>query len=186
MRRLDLHPAKKLRNPARHLRQLARWPERIADSLPDAAGLAGERFWNFKIPVFSKVSDPPHATAQTQRACIAAVFAAAAALEASSRRPAGCRVACLLTTPCLFGSEVTLFFEEDYFRSFLPVTQRKRTAFDGGWVEAGPADAAAIAGLAPSAPVGLDFHGGTLLREFDPDWGRIFERVNWVWSFPRR
>ncbi|RYD91217.1 MAG: hypothetical protein EOP61_27995, partial [Sphingomonadales bacterium] len=58
MRRLDTYPLKKLRNPARHLRALARWPERIADQLPDADLLArihasGDRFWNYKVPVFS-------------------------------------------------------------------------------------------------------------------------------------
>ena len=186
MRRLDLRPTQKLRNPARRLRQLARWPERIADDLPDAADLAGQRFWNFKIPVFSKVSDPPHATVDTQRACIAAIFAAAAAIEASPRRPVGCRIACLITTPFLFESEVALFFEEDYFASFLPLTDTRRTPYEGGWVEAGPADISVILELAPPAPAGLSFRGGTLLREFDESWGRAVERNNWVWSFPRR
>jgi hypothetical protein len=122
MRRLDLHPQKKLRNPGRHLRQLARWPRRIIDQLPDAALLAGSRFWNFKVPVFAKLVEPPHATLEIQRACVAAIFAAAEALERSSRRPPDCRIACLVTTPFVFESEVTLFFDEDYFRSFLPPT----------------------------------------------------------------
>jgi hypothetical protein len=49
MRRLDLKPDKKLRNPERHLRQLARWPEEIVASLPD--DFSGLRFWNAKVPV---------------------------------------------------------------------------------------------------------------------------------------
>ncbi|MDP3494000.1 MAG: DUF3916 domain-containing protein, partial [Hyphomonadaceae bacterium] len=140
MRRLDVRPLKKLRNPARHLRALARWPERIVEQLPALEQAAGERFWNFKVPVFSKLVEPPHATAETQRACIAAIFAAAEAIELSDRRPENCRVACLVTTPFLFQSEVTLFFDEDYFRSFLPVSGKSRTEYDGGWVEAEPAD----------------------------------------------
>src|SRR5262245_7467793 len=131
MRRLDLRPRKKLRNPGRHLRQLARWPERIAGQIPDAALLAGDRFWNFTVPVFSKVVEPPRATAETRSACLAAIFAAAGAIERSARRPADCRIACLVTTPHLFESEVTIFTDEDYFRSFLPVPKTARIPFDG-------------------------------------------------------
>ena len=152
MRRLDLHPRRKLRNPGRHLRQLSRWPERILDQLPGVAQLEGQRFWNFKIPVFAKVIEPPHATPETQRACIAAMFAAAEAVERSSRRPDNCRVACLVTTPFLFESEVTLFLDKDYFRSFLPPAKLARTVLADGWVEAGPADISALPDYAPPAP----------------------------------
>ncbi len=187
MRRLDLKPKKKLRNPGRHLRALALWPERIIEQLPAAARVEGERFWNFKVPVFAKLVEPPHATPETQRACLAAIFGAADAVERSSRRPRDCRIACLVTTPFLFQSEVTLFRDEDYFRSFLPVTEKKRTAFEGGWIEASPADNALVAPILPPAPDGLVFRGGTLLTEYDPEWGETpVERVNWVWSFPRR
>ena len=187
MRRLDLHPRKKLRNPARHLRQLARWAERIADQLPAAEILRGGRFWNFKVPVFAKLVEPPHATPATQCASVVAIFAAAEALERSLQRPANCRVACLVTTPFLFESEVTLFFDEDYFRSFLPPTDLARTLLEEGWVEAGPAESGALPDYMPPAPTGLAFLGGTLLRQFDPDWGpEPIERINWVWAFPKR
>jgi hypothetical protein len=187
MRRLDIHPRKKLRNPARHARALSRWPDRLAAQLPNASAFAGERFCNFKVAVFQKLVDPPHATVQAQRACIAAIFAAAEAIESSTRRPPACRVACLVTTPYLFDSEVTIFFDEAYFESFLPIAEVKRTDFDGGWIEAGPQDPSAIQMLAPPAPKALAFFGGTLLREFDPAWGAApIERSNWVWAFPRR
>ena len=186
MRRLDIRPRKKLRNPARHLRSLARWPDQIVKQLPAGADLAGERFWNFKVPVFAKIVEPPHATPEAQRACITAIFAAAEAIERSDRRPKGCRVACLVTTPFLFESEVTLFFDDDYFRTFLPVSEKSRTAYEGGWVEAEPADAGAIAGIMPKTPEGLAFHGGNILREYDPAWGRDSERFNWIWAFERR
>jgi hypothetical protein len=187
MRRLDLHPRRKLRNPGRHLRQLARWPEWIVEHLLDQDWGAGERYRNCKVPVFAKLVEPPHATLETQRACIAALFAAAEAMECSDRRPRECRVACLVTTPFLFESEVTLFFDEDYFPSFLPVAKTQRTEFDARWIEAEPADPSAIAAITPPAPAGLEFFGGTRLREFDPEWGDMpVERNNWVWAFPRR
>ncbi len=191
MRRLDTHPLKKLRNPARHLRSLAKWPERIVDQLPNADLLASiaaneERFWNYKVPVFSKLVEPPHATPEAQRACIAAILAAAEAIETSPRRPQGCRVACLVTTPFLFQSEVTLFFDDAYFRTFLPPKDKSRTTYDGGWIEAEPADPASIAAIRPQAPAKLEFHGGTLMREHDDAWGRDSDRINWVWSYDYR
>ncbi|MDP3736715.1 MAG: DUF3916 domain-containing protein [Hyphomonadaceae bacterium] len=187
MRRLDLHPRRKLRNPGRHLRQLSRWPERIVDQLPGAAQLEGQRFWNFKVPVFAKVIEPPHATPETQRACIAAIFAAAEAVERSTRRPKNCRVACLVTTPFLFESEVTLFKDEDYFRSFLPPPKQARTALAEGSIEAGPADVSALPDYVPSAPKGLEFFGGATLSQFDPSWGdKPVGRINWVWAYDPR
>lgn len=186
MRRLDLHPRKKLRNPARHLRALARWPERIVDQLPGADLLAGERFWNFKVPVFSKLVEPPHATADTQRACLAAIFAAAEAIEHSPRRPPGCRVACLVTTPFMFQSEATLFFDEDYFRTFLPPKAKSRAVYDGGWIEAEAANPADIQHLIPPLPRGLAFHGGTMLHEVDEAWARDSKQSTWVWAFEFR
>lgn len=187
-RRIDLHPEKKLRNPQRHLRKLALWPDLIVRGLPAPLEHVGTRFWNFKVPVFAKVVDPPHATLETQRACIAAIFAAARAIEMSDKRPANCRVACLISTPSLFQSEVTLFFDEDYFRTFLPPEEEgKRNFFDDGWVEAEPADADTISAITPDTPEGLEFCGGTLMRQYDPVWGpRPVEQATWVWAYPRR
>ena len=186
MRRFDVRPLKKLRNPARHLRALAKWPERIVGQLPDARDLAGERFWNFKVSVFSKLVEPPHATMEARRACIAAIFAAAEAVERSEKRPKNCRVACLVTTPCLFESEVTLFFDDDYFLTFLPPAEKSRIEYSGGWVEGEAADLESVSDQIPPAPEGLAFHGGVRLREVDEAWGRESERVTWVWAFPFR
>jgi hypothetical protein len=187
MRRLDLRPDRKLRNPQRHLRALARWPERIVHQLPTSEDLAASRFWNWKIPVYSKVVEGRYATPEAQRAVIAALFAAAHAVETSPARPANCRTACLITTPFLFESEVTLFSDEDYFRSFLPVADTMRTDFDGGWIEASPADPSGLSAILPPAPAGLRFHGGTNLLQHDEQWETSpVLRTNWVWSFERR
>ena len=192
MRRLDLHPSKKLRNPGRHLRHLARWPERIVgevSALPERETDAhlGGRFWNFKVPVFQKLVDPPHATVEMQRACITAILKAAEAIERSDVRPKECRVACLVSMPSLFNSEVTLFFDEDYFRTFLPREEGQRNYFEGGWVEDEPVEIEALGELSVAAPAGMEFFGGTLLRQYDPAWGRKpVEQVTWVWAFPGR
>jgi hypothetical protein len=186
MRRLDLHPDRKLRNPARHLRALGRWPERIVTQIPSAEDLGESRFWNWKIPVYSKVVEGRHATREAQTAAIAALFAAAEAVERAPARPPNTRIACLITTPFLFESEVSLFADEDYFRSFLPVTGTNRTPFDGGWIEGSPADLSIISDIVPPAPAALEFQGGTRLLQHDDQWEVApVERFNWVWAFPR-
>jgi hypothetical protein len=186
MRRLDLHPDRKLRNPARHLRALARWPERIVAQIPSAEDLGDSRFWNYKIPVYSKVVEGRHATPEAQRAAIAALFAAAEAIERAPAKPPNTRIACLITTPFLFESEVTLFADEDYFRSFLPIPGAKRTPFDGGWIESSPADPSTLSAILPPAPPGLIFRGGTNLLQHDEAWERSpIVCTNWVWAFER-
>jgi hypothetical protein len=189
VRRLDLNPQKKLRNPQRHLRSLARWPAEIELALPETKQLEGQRYWAFKAPVFSKVVEPPHATEETQRTLFAALFAAAATIEHSALRPAGCRVAVLATTPFMFQSEVTLFPDEDYFGSFTPPKKPGRTEMAGGaWIAAERAEIGEVAHLLPEPPAGFTFHGGTRLTQFDPEWGdeQPVERVNWVWAYDRR
>ena len=190
-RRLDVRPAKKLRNPGRHLRALARWPDRIEAQLPHPRQVEGERFWNFKVPVFAKVVDPPHATQETQRACLAAIHAAMVRLEASPFTPRPCRVACLVETPGMFGSEVTLFLDDDYFRTFLPPEVPSRTTYGESWVAAERADPAVIASIRPAEPEGMTFHGGTRMEGFEadgdePGGGYSWMRFTWVWSFERR
>ena len=187
MRRLDLHPAKKLRNPDRHLRQLAHWPENIVASLPDPEALAGQRFWNAKVPVSAKLIEPPHATPTTQRACLAALFAAAQAIELSPRRPPNCRLAVLAATPFMLSSEVTLFFDEDYFSTFLPPEAPRQSVFDGGGIEAEAANADLLGAILPSPPAGLKFRGGTRMLQHDPEWLMTpVESFTWVWAFDRR
>lgn len=192
VRRTDLHPDRKLRDPQREMELLAQWPEQIVGTMlalgerkPEAH--FGGRYWNFKIPVNQKLVEPPYATAETQRLCIAQIFAAAQAIETSDKRPVDCRVACLISSPSLFMSEVTVFFDEAYFSTFLPQEDGKRNYFDDGWVESEPAEIDVIREMLPPAPEGLEFCGGTLMRQYDPTWGpKPVEQFSWVWAFPRR
>ena len=47
-----------------------------------------------------------------------------------------------------------------------------------------PAEADALGDLAVPAPDGMTFHGGMLVRQYDPAWGRKpAEQTTWVWSF---
>ncbi|MEV6560991.1 DUF3916 domain-containing protein [Nocardia sp. NPDC051756] len=183
MRRLDLHPAKKLRNPGRHLRRLAQWPEWIVDQIPDT--FAEQRYWNFKIPVFNKLVDSPQTTNAIRKACLATIFAAAEAVEKSPRRPPHSRIACLVNTPDLFNSEVTIFLSEDYFNGFRPVAETQHTDYPGGWIETTPADSTALTPIRPPEPPGLTFLGGTHFLEFDEEWPDLqITRTLWNWTYP--
>ncbi|MFI6171670.1 DUF3916 domain-containing protein [Nocardia sp. NPDC051052] len=185
MRRLDLNSAKKLRNPGRHLRQLALWPERIIDQIPGPATCTDQRYWNFKIPVFNKLVDSPQTTNAIRKECLAVLFAAAEAVEKSPRRSPNSRVACLVSTPDLFSSEVTIFLSEDYFDGFLPVSETQRANYPGGWVETSPADPTSLKPIQTPEPDGLDFLGGTQFVEFDEDWpDQRTTRIHWTWSYP--
>jgi hypothetical protein len=190
-RRLDMRPAKKLRNPGRHMRAFARWPDWVEHQLPEPWQVEGDRFWNFKVPVWEKAVDPPHATVETQRACLATILATMARLEASPLTPRPCRVACLVETPGMFGSEVTLFYDDDYFRTFLPPAGASRHEHERGWVAAEPADPGVIAAIRSAEPEGITFHGGTRMEGFDvdayePGGGWAWMRYTWVWSFEWR
>ncbi|MFI6046295.1 DUF3916 domain-containing protein [Nocardia sp. NPDC051321] len=186
MRRLDLNPTKKLRNPGRHLRQLALWPERIVDQIPGSATRTDQRYWNFKIPVFNKLVDSPQTTNAIRKECLAILFAAADAVEKSLRRPPNSRIACLVTTPDLFSSEVTIFLSEDYFNGFRPVSDTQRTEYPGGWIETSPADPTLLEPIRRPEPADLAFLGGTRFLEFDEDWpDQRSIRTHWTWTYPR-
>jgi hypothetical protein len=162
MRDLNLHPQCKLRNPARHLRAMARWPQQIAGQLLSTDKLANQRDWNFKVQAYSKLIEPSHATPDTRRAG-------------------------LLATSFLVQLEVTLFPDGDYFLTSAPVATASRTDHDGGWIEASPVDRSILAPILPPAPAGLELLGGTHLVEVDAECGGdLVSCINWVWAYPRR
>jgi hypothetical protein len=121
MRRLDLHPHKKLRNPRRHLRSLHRWVEGFARFDGASYSEFADRFDHWRIPIHAKLSDEKHTTPEIQAEIIQCLVDAAANLHAAlpperQHMP----VATLITYPFLFNSEVTLFVDPDYFQSFKP------------------------------------------------------------------
>ena len=93
----------------------------------------------------------------------------------------------LAATPFMFASEVTLFFDEDYFSTFLPPETSSRTVFDGGWIETAPSNGDLLSAILPTAPPGLKFRGGARMLQHDPEWTITpVESWTWVWAFDRR
>lgn len=135
MRRITLNrPNRKLRGVRRHLRSLTKWADLIHfenDLRP------GEKYVNFKVPLPAALVEGPRSRHRLQADVISQLLRAAEKL-ARQQPPENSqfyRVAVLLTLPNLFASEVTLFFDEDYFHGFLyenslPDSQRPSQLYD--------------------------------------------------------
>jgi hypothetical protein len=123
MRRFDLHPLKKLRNPRRHLRSLRKWGDGFAGFDGTAYKDFTDRFDHWRIPIHAKLIGDKHTTPEIQAEVIQCLVDAAANLHAAL--PPTCRhmpAATLISYPFLFNSEVTLFVDPDYFSRSNPVT----------------------------------------------------------------
>ena len=111
---------KKLRNIPRRKRALARWAASFA-------GLRflqqeGERYAHWKIPVHAHMVEGGQTTPELQAFCTQQLITAAQHLidEATQHPPQGAlRVACLIIWPYLHQSEVTIFYDPDYYQGFM-------------------------------------------------------------------
>jgi hypothetical protein len=186
MRRLDLHPAKKLRNPERHLRSLRKWADAFADfRMPcDGASLNGN-FQHWRIPIPAKLVSEPHTTSEIQAEIIQCLVDAAAGLYASLLPE--CRhmpVATLIEYPCLFNSELTLFVNPDYFTAFKPrKIESVSSRSEQFQVDVEPSRIDIISKFGIRLPAGARA-GGYFVREIDfvsPSCTREYER--WTIAF---
>jgi hypothetical protein len=111
---------KKLRGIPRRIRALEKWAQGFSGyARPRSEKL--ERYFNWKIPVHSALVQGRPTNVEIQSRCAAVLLEAARFLsEASSGTSNGYyRVACLLTWPWLHQSEVTIFYDKEYYESFL-------------------------------------------------------------------
>ncbi|MCB6183084.1 DUF3916 domain-containing protein [Leeia sp. TBRC 13508] len=119
MRRISL-TNKKLRGIPRRIRALEKWAQGFSGYVrPRSEHL--EHYFNWKIPVHAALVQGRQTNLDIQSRCIAALLEVARLLsEASSGSSSGYyRVACLLTWPWLHQSEVTIFYDKDYYEGFL-------------------------------------------------------------------
>jgi hypothetical protein len=109
----------KTRGKRRRLRALDRWAEELGSAaIPERPERCD--FWNNKLPVQGTLVRPPTTTRDLRRRAIAAMLRAATLMSRSVDTQATeyRRVACLITSPDLFHSEVTVFYARDYYRRF--------------------------------------------------------------------
>lgn len=119
MRRLAIMERKKVRGVPRRLRALARWADQFAGRhVPRPA--RGDKYWNWKIPVYAGLVNPPTTTPALQGECMTHMLTAARHLaEATPAASEGYhRVACLFVLPWLYASEVAIYYDRDYYRTF--------------------------------------------------------------------
>jgi Protein of unknown function (DUF3916) len=119
MRRLQLSERKKLRGISRRLRSLSNWADQF-ESCYYLKSKEGEKFVNWKIPVISSLVNPPHTTNKIQAQCMSYMLRAANSLAQPlvGDNHCYCRVACLFILPWMFNSEITIFYDPDYYLGF--------------------------------------------------------------------
>jgi hypothetical protein len=182
MRRLDLYPKRKLRNPARHLRSLERWSETIHEHFQDRIyKFDDDKYWNIKLPVYSKLCNPPHTTPKIQAACISALILAAQNIRAKATVWRPYKLAILFETPFLFNSEVTLFFDTDYLKTFFPPTVYGSSENENYRSTTAAPEYAQYEALQLQIPTEFEFLGGYNLRELDKEFPDDSTQTNrWV------
>ena len=114
---------KKLRNIPRHQRALARWAASFTGQT--FAQHADERFCHWKIPVHLHMVQGRQTTPELQRFCIQQLLIAAQHLvTAAHTHPSHryYRVACLIVWPYLHQSELTIFYDPEYYQGFINTT----------------------------------------------------------------
>ena len=182
MRRLDVRPLKKLRNPARHLRALRQWAETVDRLLPAPQELAEwtDYFWRIQVPIHSKLVSEPHTTQEIRRDVAQSILDAAASVARGLRAPRPARVACLIAPEDLFASEVTVFFDEGYFAGFAPPYRHGMTETSDFRVWTTPARIDLVRDWRLTVPEGLLDLGGYRMVEQDRS------ETGEGWAEPRR
>lgn len=156
MRRRSFHrPYAKVRNPARHLRSLRKWANKFEGWFPESDGT---KYWHHKIPVLDRLVDPPRAQLEWQAQALDSLFVVARHLLATKPKNMTGRawVAVMATYPAMWSSEVTVFYDRDYYLSFLnhtrPITDHTLSGI-----------------LGVNVPEGLVESGGIVIYPPDPD-----------------
>lgn len=120
MRQISVN-GKPLRGLHRRLRSIERWASSFHDNFYPRPG--ERRYTNWKIPVHEALVEGPQARIEVQAFCIQQLLEAATHLSNAADRSQGYyRVACLLTWPWVHQSEVTIFYDQDYYLRFLGET----------------------------------------------------------------
>lgn len=189
MRRLDIRPLKKLRNPARHLRSLRRWADGgVLAGMPERRHLEEwpDDYFLLRAPFASKLVDPRHTTREICRAVAQALLDAAGTISAGLTLERPVRVACRLDPEYLWDSTLYLIFADDYFRVSAPPIRYETIVAESYEVTTASAETDMLADWALVLPAGFADFGGYRLIEKTEDFTR--DGHNWfiAETAPRR
>jgi hypothetical protein len=112
---------KKLRGIPRRMRALKKWASRF-EGYYRPRSLHSERYYNWKIPVHIFLVEGRQSTTEIKAFCASQLLAAASHLALAANSVASTsyyRIACLLVWPNLHQSEVTIFYDQEYYENFL-------------------------------------------------------------------
>ncbi|UZW61490.1 DUF3916 domain-containing protein [Lysobacter enzymogenes] len=113
-------PCKPLPYRLHALHELERWAAGFAGRFPSARELSEHpQYWNWKLPFDARLLQGENAAAQaTRRECAQRLIdACAALLRTKPAWAAGVRVTCTICVPEVWGSELCIYLDEDYWRS---------------------------------------------------------------------
>ena len=118
MRRISTdRPIAKVRGIKRRLRAIDIWAHSFEGYFPSEH--SSERYWNWKIPVLDRLVAPPITTTEIQAHCANALLKAVKHLStAKPEQYKNAIVTALITYPDMFGSEICVFFDNEYYESF--------------------------------------------------------------------
>ncbi len=118
MRKLSINrPKEKVRGVKRRLVAIDAWADSFEGYFPSE--YKNESYWNYKIPVLDRLVNPPTTSSAIQRHCVLAMFRAMKHL--SDAQPDACKdavITALIKHPYMFGSELCIFFDREYYQSF--------------------------------------------------------------------
>lgn len=151
------------------MRRLRRHADRL--TFP-AAPWEGRGYWNWKLPVHAALVQGEHARPPVQTVCAQVLIDTARRL--ADQKPcdlAQARVVAALPWPDLFGGEICVFFDPEYFAAF-----RARDDDYQRWTPR--TDAGLVERLGLTVPAGFAVRGfDTLHRDDEPP----FETVGETW-----
>lgn len=118
MRRISINrPKERVRGIRRRLRALDKWADSFSGYFPTEYSRG--KYWNCKLPVLDRLVGPPTTTREIQARCARAILKAAEhILAAKPDDHRGAVVTALMTYPQMFGSELCVFFDRSYYKSF--------------------------------------------------------------------
>lgn len=183
LRQLDLSPDQPMDPALRAAREAAFRAEmtRLAGWFPEPAVWA-EEFQNVRLPADAKTISPEYGSEGFRREVVQSLVDTAAAIAGNKPEGAGhARVAAIVDWPLLFGSEICVFFDRDYERSFAPETERShgRTFWPGGWVRSAAPEQNLFETLNIALPEGFAAVG-IALTEYSKDTDHTYGYERWV------
>ena len=128
MRSFYLSGGKRVRGKRRRCDWLRRWAECFEDWFPLTGDFRRDAYCNWKLPVNRGLVEGRHARDRMRICCARHLLNAAERLSRSKPDGAGhCRIVAMIGLPDMFGSEVCVYSDEEYFHyQTNPVTEQYR------------------------------------------------------------